>query len=563
MAIIGDTLENLRVFGFIYFPPVCLYYVVTFFTPWEGEMFCVGCGTEINDSVKFCPSCGAAQQTDGISVAEAKTSTAIPEYPKASSELGDKYQELSTDELLKLSEQQEPIAWVILGNRYQDGEGVKQNNDEAFKWYKKSADAGEPWGINNLGVAYKNAWGVEKDLERATKLYHQSAKLGWLPAMGSYAYNLRWGLGIEKNIEDAVRWYRLGAERGDSYCQYNLAMYFRDAIGVEADDNKAVYWYQKAAEQNYSDALLSLGWMYDMGRGVEKDPSKGHDLYIQSAELGNSTAMNNVGLNYENGRSGVEKDLVKANEWYLKAAEAGNERAMFNLGSSYEYGTGFTKNWEEAKKWYLKAAEKGNKEADFRAQFRMFNMYDCGDYEKKVRHIKFYRTYGTVLEHKRSSETHVSSSGGGGYVGKYGGHVEAAQIHSKVITTDDIWIETGNGNEEKISLTNYDVALRSGQKISIFHAILEGEKNGPYMCLVNHSDGQTHWLKSRKGFMADKRESIYNLLGCLGCLSFLLVLPIIMALRNGYNINKDIDNIVKGMDSHLLKIEAWAKNNAD
>jgi len=526
-------------------------------------MFCVDCGTEINGDVKFCPSCGAAQQVNIEPVAKAvKKDFDIPEYPKVSSDLADKYAELSTEELLTISEQHDPIAWVILGDRYHDGEGVEQNNDKAFKCYKKSADADEPWGINNLGCAYDNAWGVEKDEETASEFYHQAAKLGWKAAMGNYAWMLKNGRGVEKNIKQAIKWYRLGAERGHARCQYNLGCNFADGVGVEQDYSKAVYWLQNAARQNHAGALLYLGRMNENGRGVEKDTVKAHKLYVQSAELGNSTSMLNVGIDYENAQ-GVGKDLDKANEWYLKAAEAGGMSAMFYLGMNYEHGIGFSKDWNEAKKWYQKAAESGHKEADFRAQFRMFNMNDFGDYKKKVRYINFHRTSGTVLEHKRSSETHVSSSGGGGYVGSHGGQVAAAQVHSTVITTDDIWIEQENGSEKKISLTNYDVALRSGHKISIFYAVLEGENKGPYMCLVNHSDGQTHWLKPRTEFMTDKSDSIYNKWGCFGCLSCLLVLPLIKYMAHTSRSYNDCKKIVKGMDAHLLKIEAWAKKSTD
>jgi|GEM_PF-6579196 len=522
-------------------------------------MFCRDCGTEIDDGVKFCPSCGGAQQAGDVAVAEvASKSSAIPEYPKASSELADKYKELSTDELIKVCEQQEPIAWVILGNRYQDGEGVEQSNDEAFKWYRKSADAGEPWGINNLGVAYRNAWGVEENDEKAAEFYHQAAKSGWPTAMENYAWMLYYGRGAEKDIKEAVKWYRLGAERGNAYCQYMLGWCFNSGEGVEQDYDKAVFWYQKAADQNNADALINLGYMYSTGRGVQKDLTKKIELYEKSAELGNSQAMHNLGWSYANA-SGVEKNIDLAREWYLKAAEAGNSDSMQRLAGMYENGVGVSKSWKEAKKWYQKASDNGNKEADFRAQFRMFNMYDFGNNSKQVSYIKFYRTTGTVLEHKRSSETHVSSSGGGGYVGKYGGHVEAAQVHSKVITTDDIWIETENGNEEKISLTNYDVALRSGQKISIFYAILEGEDSGPYMLLVNHSDGQTHWLKGRMKFMQEKFNKIYFYFGCLSCL---LVIPMLLNIPLFFMANSDGKKVVKGMDSHLLKIEAWAKKNA-
>jgi len=462
-------------------------------------MFCISCGSEINDSVKFCPACGSPQKAEEAqsSSAQAVTSS-IAEYPKDSQEKGDQFESLPTDELINIATKNEPIAWVILGNRYKDGDGVEQSYDEAFKWYKKSADAGEPWGIDNLGLAYQYGWSIDEDEKKAADLYREATQLGWKAAMGHFAWMLQNSAAVEKNLEEAVKWYRLGAERGNAYCQYNLGRCFQYAEGIEQDDERAVYWYQKAANQNHGGAALALGWMYENGRGVEKDHDKAHELYLKSAELGENIAMENVALDYENGR-GVEKDFAIANKWHIKAAESGNTKAMFKLGLNLEFGNGSRENWPDAKKWYQLAAENGHKEADFRSRFRKLD-FTASEYKAKSGSLKFFRTSGIVLDAKRSSETHVSSSGGGGYVGPYGGNVQAAQVHSSVVTTDDIWIKTENGAEEQVSFTNKGIALRSGQRITIIHVIPYPCKKGPCLTLINHDDGNTYTIKNVREF---------------------------------------------------------------
>jgi len=455
-------------------------------------MFCIDCGNEIADGAKFCPICGTKQGKGEIGGIE-NASISIPEYSKKSLDLIDEYKKLSTPNLLKLAEKHEPIVWSLLGDRYQDGEGIEQSNHAAFKWYKKSSDAGEARGINCLAHCYDKGKGVEEDKESAAELYGQSAHLGWLPGIANYAFFLINGIGVEKDQKKSAQWLRLGAEMGNIICQFNLGCAYQYGRGVEQDYSRAIYWYQKVAKQNDGDGFLNLGYMYGHGLGIEKDDAKAFELYMKAAKLGVVNAMLNVAFDYMNGR-GVKKNLAKANEWFLKAAEEGNERAMFSLGYNYEYGHGVPENWDEAYTWYRKAAKQGNKAAEFKEKFSRLYLRGFPSYPENVKPIKFERVSGTVLDHERNSETHVSSYGGGGYVGSYGGHVSAAQVESHVTTTDDFWIEDEHGNETHITLINKNVPLRVGQKISIYNMSWSGATTGGRILLINHSDGNIYKL---------------------------------------------------------------------
>jgi hypothetical protein len=46
---------------------------------------------------------------------------------------------------------------------YQEGQGVQKDHGEAAKWYRRSAEAGQPFAQNNLGVMYKHGRGVKQD----------------------------------------------------------------------------------------------------------------------------------------------------------------------------------------------------------------------------------------------------------------------------------------------------------------------------------------------------------------------------------------------------------------
>ena len=49
----------------------------------------------------------------------------------------------------------DPSAQEKLGKAYQDGDGIPQNDDLAWKWYRKAADQGDAAAENNLGIMYR------------------------------------------------------------------------------------------------------------------------------------------------------------------------------------------------------------------------------------------------------------------------------------------------------------------------------------------------------------------------------------------------------------------------
>lgn len=107
--------------------------------------------------------------------------------------------------------------------------------------------------------------------------------------------------------------------------------------------------------------------------------------------------------------------------------------------------------------------------------------------------VEFWKISGEVIGSNKFSETHVSSSGGGGYIGQHGGHVTAPTVRSETVTNHEFWIKTEDGLEKDIKLRGIDVPLRSGQKITLISAGIKGTNKGWYSILVNHSAGK-HWF---------------------------------------------------------------------
>jgi hypothetical protein len=107
--------------------------------------------------------------------------------------------------------------------------------------------------------------------------------------------------------------------------------------------------------------------------------------------------------------------------------------------------------------------------------------------------VEFRSTTGEILSQNKFSETHVSSSGGGGYVGKHGGHVGAPNVQSESITNHEFWIKTEDGNEKSIQLSGHDIPLREGQKITLISAGVSGKDSRYFSVLINHN-ANNHWF---------------------------------------------------------------------
>jgi hypothetical protein len=68
------------------------------------------------------------------------------------------------------------------GQGYESGEGIAQDDKEAFIWYKKAADQGYPYAQYQVGNFYKEGRGVDQDLNEACIWYKKAADQGHRPS---------------------------------------------------------------------------------------------------------------------------------------------------------------------------------------------------------------------------------------------------------------------------------------------------------------------------------------------------------------------------------------------
>ena len=102
-----------------------------------------------------------------------------------------------------------------LAQMYYNGEGVKQDYQEAFKWTQKAAEQGVVHSQYNLGLLFNNGQGVKRDYQEAFKWYLKAAGQEYALAqynLGILYYN---GQGIKRSIPDALYWIQKAADQGN------------------------------------------------------------------------------------------------------------------------------------------------------------------------------------------------------------------------------------------------------------------------------------------------------------------------------------------------------------
>ena len=114
------------------------------------------------------------------------------------------------DELRTRAEQGDVVAQLLLGDMYDNGEGVAQDAVEAVRWFRLAAEQGDSDAQYNIGAMYAG------------------------------------GRGVPEDDAEAARWYRLAADQGLASAQFFLAMMYADFL-VPRDDVQAHMWYNLAA----------------------------------------------------------------------------------------------------------------------------------------------------------------------------------------------------------------------------------------------------------------------------------------------------------------------------
>jgi len=142
---------------------------------------------------------------------------------------------------------------------------VENDHQEAFKFYKISAEQGYAPAQSNIGFSYFNGEGVTKDLTKAIQYYQLASDQGHAGAQNNLAICYQNGDGLSKDLSKAIEYYHKAADQGHAGAQYNLANCYRFGDGVPRDIARSIEYYHKSAHQGDEFSLKRLSYfIYDV-----------------------------------------------------------------------------------------------------------------------------------------------------------------------------------------------------------------------------------------------------------------------------------------------------------
>lgn len=243
------------------------------------------------------------------------------------------------------------IADYYLGRLYLYGYGQLKNTDLAIRYFAKSAQQGY---LPAVQLMAKYSLMHDKNPEEAARWFKQAATAGDVNAQLYLAAAYLYGLGVKKNLDTANHYYIDAAKNGNSLAQYALAESFLDTKHA-ANKKLGVIWLTKSAASGNSRALTKLGRLYIAGLVVDKDEEKGVELLNKAVAQNDTEAMVALGdLELAKG------DNTKALEWYNRSVSLGDAQGYLQLAHAYLQEKSPLYAPQSGFLWTLKAAEKGS-----------------------------------------------------------------------------------------------------------------------------------------------------------------------------------------------------------
>lgn len=175
----------------------------------------------------------------------------------------------------------------------------KEIEIELFKRYKAEAEKGYAKAQYQLGQCFEYGRGVDQDDRQAAEWYHKASKQGVSDADLKLSSFYNQGKGVKKDAKKAVFYTWQAFEVGNLEAICDVASFCAN----KGDDDRAVKLYRKAAEQGYADAQFALGRCYAMGKGVDMDVKNAVHWCRRAAMQGHVVAQYLINLSEKNAES--------------------------------------------------------------------------------------------------------------------------------------------------------------------------------------------------------------------------------------------------------------------
>jgi TPR repeat protein len=119
----------------------------------------------------------------------------------------------------------------------------------AVEWFQKAASAGFAPAEFQMGQLYDFGFGVAQNDAEALSWYRKAAEHGSAAAQRAVGSFFQKGRAVAASPEAAAQWYRRAAEGDDLRAQYELGQLYFTGSGVARDYPSAYFWFSLAAGQ--------------------------------------------------------------------------------------------------------------------------------------------------------------------------------------------------------------------------------------------------------------------------------------------------------------------------
>ncbi|MGD0258348.1 MAG: hypothetical protein ABSD29_00820 [Verrucomicrobiota bacterium] len=140
-----------------------------------------------------------------------------------------------------------PALQCVLGQVYFHGERIPKDENEAAKWFRKSAESGYAKAQDRLAWCFADGKGVPQDDREAFNWFRKAAEQGFADAQNQLGVGYAEGFGVGKDPKKALQWFRKAAEAGDVGGQRNLGHVLAQGQGTSVDVVQAYQWLSVAA----------------------------------------------------------------------------------------------------------------------------------------------------------------------------------------------------------------------------------------------------------------------------------------------------------------------------
>lgn len=261
---------------------------------------------------------------------------------------------------------------LALGRRYEKGDGVVEDQTQAFQWFLAAAKAGNTDASVIVAERYEEGVGVQQSWDEASQWWRRAADAGNAMAQykvakdyGALSRNVVYVFGEgrveqEPKAKEFIAWLTKSSNNGHLPARHVLAMtyllgaredvtgfYGAQAYVIAPDPDRGVKLLTEAAEGKHWESQWALAILYQAGFGkIRPDNERSTKWWDMLSQQADANVQWEIGERYEardkkwyrGGNKWRGKNLTfeatnkVAAEWFEKAEKQGNKRAAFGLG---------------------------------------------------------------------------------------------------------------------------------------------------------------------------------------------------------------------------------------